>query len=135
MTFLCTIYNEQVSADGSGHLTPAVVTLVARSVVRAGSRRSAAAKVYVRCVGRQRARLLKEVLHAPSILIRHETDWRGIAPGLTHSSNRLGDCYCFDSLFELWYIAVAPAGVPLPAKRLLSASRTRLTSLKCASPN
>jgi hypothetical protein len=118
MTFLCTIYNHDYTFGPAGEPTPAGVTLVGQAAVRAGSARAAAAKGYVRCVGRPRARLLAQLLPAGAVQRRHETDWRAIAPGLMRSSGRMGDCYCFDNLVEAWYIQVVPAAVPLPAKRL-----------------
>jgi hypothetical protein len=136
MTFFCTIYNQDYTLGNDGEPTPAKVTLVAQAPVRAASPRAAAAKVYVRCVGRQRARVLKEVLHAPATLSRQETDWRGIAPGLMRSPNRLGDCYCLDNAIEAWYIVVAPAALPLPRRpRLSSPRRLRLPPLPSPSPN
>jgi hypothetical protein len=140
MTFVCSIYNHDYTFGNSADADPACVTLIARTAVRAGSPRSAAAKVYVRCVGRRRARLLQDVLQAPPSLIQNETDWRAIAPGLMWSSGRLGDCYCFDNLIEAWYIVVTPATLPLPAKRLPPSSRQPLPrrllrSLRCPSAN
>jgi hypothetical protein len=133
MTFLCTVYNHDYTFGPGGEPTPAGVTLVGQAAVRARSARAAAAKVYVRCVGRPRAQLLAQFLHAGVGQVRNETDWRAIAPGLMRSSNRLGDCYCLDNLVEAWYIRVVPAAVPLPAKRL--SHRSRLPSLLHPSPN
>jgi hypothetical protein len=133
MTFLCAIYNHDYTFGPGGEPTPAGVTLVGQAVVRATCARAAAAKSYVRCVGRPRALLLAQFLKAAAVKVRNETDWRAIAPGLMRSSNRLGDCYCLDNLVEAWYIRVVPAGQPLPAKRL--SHRSRLSSLLHPSPN
>jgi hypothetical protein len=118
VTFFCTIWNRDGTfGEGMVGRQPgkADVTLVGTARVRAGSRRAAAAKGYVRCVGRGRARLLKDVLEAPPALIQQEIDWRAIAPGLMRSSGRLGDCYCFDNLVETWYITVEPTASPSPS--------------------
>ncbi len=126
MTFFCAIWNHDYTlGDKTGGTQPGVadVTLVGTARVRAGSPRAAAAKGYVRCVGRGRARLLKDFLQASPTLIQQETDWRAIAPGLMRSSNRLGDCYCFDNLVEAWYITVEPASSPTPSRRLPLPSR------------
>jgi hypothetical protein len=126
MTFFCAIWNHDYTfGEGTGGTQPALadVTLVGTARVRAGSARAAAAKGYVRCVGRGRARLLKDVLKAPPALVQQETDWRAIAPGLMRSSNRLGDCYCFDNLVEAWYITVEPTSSPTPSHRLPLPSR------------
>jgi hypothetical protein len=119
MTFFCTIWNRDCTfGEGTGRTQPAMagVTLVGTARVRAGSPRAAAAKGYVRCVGRGQARLLKDVLKAPPALIQQETDWRAIAPGLMRSSGRLGDCYCFDNLVEAWYITVEPPASPTSSR-------------------
>jgi hypothetical protein len=126
MTFVCTIYNHDYTFGKGGEASSACMTLIAQTAIRAGSPRSAAAKVYVRCVGRRRARLLHDVFQAPPSLIQNETNWRAIAPGLMRSSSRLGDCYCFDNLVEAWYIVVTPTTLPLPAKRLPQSSRQPL---------
>jgi hypothetical protein len=118
VTFFCTIWNRDCTVGegmSGGQPGMADATLVGTTRVRAGSPRAAAAKGYVRCVGRGRARLLKDVLEAPPALIQQETDWRAIAPGLMRSSGRPGDCYCFDNLVETWYITVEPTASPSPS--------------------
>ncbi len=87
-----------------------------RAVVRAADPRSAAAKLYVRCVGRPRARLLTAV-KAGALQVRGETEWREIAPALMRTGSRLDHCYCLDNATESWLIAVVPAPVPLPSRR------------------
>ncbi len=121
MTFFCAVWNHDYTfGGGTGGTQPGLadVTLVGTARVKARSARAAAAKVYVRCVGRGRARLLKDVLKAPPSLVQQETNWRAIAPGLMRSSNRLGDCYCFDNLVEAWYITVEPTLSPMPSRHL-----------------
>jgi hypothetical protein len=129
MTFFCAVYSQDLTLGGK-EPTPAGVTLVGQTAVRAAGPRQAAAKGYVRCVGRRRARLLKDVFQAPQTCVENETNWRAIAPGLMRSSNRLGDCYCFDNVLEAWYILVSPAALPLPRRRL-----SRRSSLSSHSPS
>lgn len=131
MTYTCAIWNHDCTFPG-GTARPSCLTLVATTRVKANSSRAAAAKGYVRCVGRRRARLLQEVLHAPAALIRQETDWRAIATSLMRSPDRLGDCYCFDNLVEAWYITVQPAR-HAPSRRSLSSRLWH--SLRHPSPN
>lgn len=124
MTFLCTVYNHDYTFGAPSGTEPSAIqaTRVATVSVRARSARAAAAKVYVRCVGRRRARLLKDVLQAPASLVRQETDWRAIAPGLMRCGGRMGTCYCFDNLVEAWFIQVQPADTPLPSRRVPSSA-------------
>jgi hypothetical protein len=136
VTFLCTIYSQDStfgSAEADASAGPA--TLVGTTAILAANPRQAAAKGYVRCVGRQRAWLLKEVLHAPKGIVRHELDWRALAPGLMRSETRFGDCYSFDNLVETWFIKVEPARLPLPSRRLSRRRRHLLRSLQRPSPN
>jgi hypothetical protein len=140
MTFTCAIWNHDYTFGGGTagpESGPSGMTLVGTARVKAGSPRAAAAKVYVRCVGRRRAQLLKDVLQAPPAVVQQETDWRAIAPGLMRSSNRLGDCYCFDNLVEAWYITVEPARQPSNRLPLSSRclSRHLWHSLRHPSPN
>src|SRR5262249_4872739 len=80
MTYYCAIFSHDFTLGGDGGDGPVGVSLVATTTVHAKSPRLAAAKGYVRCVGRRRARLLLDVLQAPAVLARHETDWRATAP-------------------------------------------------------
>jgi hypothetical protein len=139
VTYFCTIFNHDYTFGTEQG--PASATLVATTTVRADSPRAAAAKGYVRGVGSDRARLLQDVLHAPPTVVRQETDWRAIAPGLMRSPEQ-GNCYCFDNLVEAWYITVEPTPLslsrrlPRPSRRRLLSSRRRLLhSLRHPSPN
>jgi hypothetical protein len=135
VTFLCTVYNHDCTQGTSAESGPSLLaaTPVGGVVVRARSPRSAAAKGYVRCVGRGRARILKEVLHASQGVYRGETDWQAIAPGLMRVDERLGDCYCLDNLSEAWFITVEPAPLPLPSGRRPCSRRHFLRS--CRNPS
>jgi hypothetical protein len=136
VTFLCTIYSQDSTfgaGDSASGASPA--TLVGTAAVVAANPRQAAAKGYVRCVGKQRAWLLKEVLHAPKGIVRHETDWKALAPGLMRSQTRFGDCYSFDNLVETWYIKVEPTCLPVPSRRLSRRRRLLFRSLRHPSPN
>jgi hypothetical protein len=136
VTFLCTIFSQD-SAFGTGESGPQgqPATLVGTTTIRAASPRLAAAKGYVRCVGRDRAWLLKEVLHAPAGVVRQEIDWKALAPGLMRSETQLGDCYCLDNLVDTWLIKVEPARLASPSRRRSRRREHLFQSLQRPSPN
>jgi hypothetical protein len=143
MRFLCTIYSHDEQCGGvpgGPGLQPRVEAPLATVTVSGRSLREAAARAYVRGVGRTRARILRDHLKAPRAVFAQETNVKAIAAGLRRTSSGLGDCYQLDNLLEAWYIKVEP----LPANsmpRLPRLRRLRLSPpvlrrlLRHASPN
>jgi hypothetical protein len=122
MRFVCTIYNRDYTFGGKNNGTgpdesgdPGVegVSVVASSVmVTARNQREAAARAYIRHVGRPRARFLREQLDAPRRLIAQETNPAAIAASLRKLRGALGEGYEMDNFVQGWFITVhrAPMG-------------------------
>lgn len=139
MRYFCTIYTHDctpattattTSSDGDPAGSPLAQVLVSGETMR-----DAAARAYVQCVGRERARMLQEQLRAPRKLARQETNAKAIAASLRKTKRSGGECYLLDNYAEGWYIHVEPVvNMPgassrlrklrLPHKRLLHLSRT-----------
>jgi hypothetical protein len=104
---------------------------IARVGVLARTARQAAARAYVRTVGRARARKLWEI-SAPMVIVLAEAHWRVMARWLDVTNNWLGRCFVHDNQVEAFYIRVelgtasprAIAGRLARRRRLLWASRT-----------
>ncbi len=102
MRYLCTIYNRDFAFGGPNSVLVGTTTVGARNL------REAAARAYVRCVGRKRAVVLRQELKAPRAVIAQETNVRAIAVSLRKTSTRMGDCYLLDNMVEAWDIHVEP---------------------------
>ena len=116
--YFCTIYTHDCTfattqgtpADGD----PADGTPLARVLVSGSSKRQAAAQAYVECVGRERARLMRE--RFGSRLAKQETNARAIAASLRKTNRSGSECYLLDNYVESWYVHVEPViSVPLPS--------------------
>jgi hypothetical protein len=128
MQFVCTIYGHDYTAGGPrGWLNARPVRLTApRTVTVSGQTvREAAARAYVRCVGRRRARLLCSRQHAPRRVALQEADPKAIAASLRKTPAPGGACYQLDNLVEAWFIRVEPAP-PLRRRHLLRQLRQPL---------
>lgn len=126
--YLCTIYNyDYTFGDDEALLGPHYVPAVrvARVAVLARNGREAAARAYVRTVGRVRARKLRE-LNAPAGCLLAETRWRTLARGLGRTSNWLGDCFVYDNRVEAFYVRVERRPAALRAAARGHARRWRL---------
>jgi hypothetical protein len=128
--YFCTIYTHDCTPvtqgktdGGSGSQTDGGGgTPVARVLVSGASKREAAARAYVECVGRERARLLRE-RQMPRRVAKLETNARAIAASLRKINRSGGECFLMDNLVEGWYVHVEPV-VDLP--RPTSPQRLRL---------
>jgi hypothetical protein len=136
--YTCTIFNHDYTFEeheswlGPEHV-PAV--RVASVTVRARSRREAAARAYVRTVGRVRARKLRE-LNAPAVLVRAESRWRVLARGLGRVRNWLGDCFTYDNMVEVFLVRVQRRpGTPRAAARRQARRHRLLRALRSPSIN
>jgi hypothetical protein len=87
---------------------------LARVVVSGPCPRQAAARAYVECVGRSRARLLREKHNTPRRVAAQEANPRAIAASLRKMKRPQGDCYLLDNFVQSWSIVVE-AVVPMPA--------------------
>jgi hypothetical protein len=98
-SYLCTIFNHDCTTDQQeaplgSHYAPAV--RVARVLVFARNGQEAAARAYVRTVGRVRARKMRE-FNAPACCLMMETCRRTLAGGLGRVSNWLVDCFVYET--------------------------------------
>jgi hypothetical protein len=127
MRYQCSIYPQGFSLEGflRGGRNRVLGTPVATLTVTGRSVREAAARAYVRGVGRLRAKVLREQLHAPRAVVASETDPRAIAAGLRKTSRGGSVCYQMDNPIDTWCIQVEPLGLTgKPAPRL---RRSRLS--------
>lgn len=139
MRYLCTIFTHDCTfsgGKGSVGTDPAFDSPVASVIVSGLNRRDAAARAYVRCVGRQRARWLREQGMAPEEVVAQETSRRAIAASLRKIPRRIGECYEMDNLYQAWSIKVEPAPAHLLPSRRLRLSQRHLYQLSRSSfPN
>lgn len=77
----------------------ASVTVIARRA------REAAARAYVRVLGRQRMAVLVQ-LGAPAFIIRAERSVRRLARGLEKTADWAGPCYRLDNMVQQWHFHV-----------------------------
>ena len=121
MRYICTIYSHDHTfagkqgfaggdADGDASL--------ARVVIAAPSPRDAAARAYVECIGRARARLMREKRQAPRSVAAQETNPRAIAASLRKTGRPQGECYLLDNYVAGWCITVEPVVPTLPSSPL-----------------
>jgi hypothetical protein len=109
--FHCAIYNQDSTFGFSGGWQgggPVSTVPMATVTVSGHTAREAAARAYVRCVGRERARRMRQKPDAPRGAIAQETNFRAIAACLRKTTSRLGECYQLDNLVEAWYITAEP---------------------------
>jgi hypothetical protein len=139
--YTCTIYTHdrtfaiQQGAMGDGDPCGGDAPL-AQVLVSGASKREAAARAYVQCVGRDRARLLREQLRISPRLARQETNARAIAASLRKTSRSGGECYLMDNYVEGWYIHVEPVvDLPRPSLCRLRLPHSLLLRLSPPSPN
>ena len=127
MRFVCTIYGHDYSAGGPRawlSAEPVCVRVLPSVTVSGPDGRAAAARAYVRCVGRRRVRVVQ--------FARGEADPKAIAASLRKTPAPGADCYQLDNLVEAWFIRVEPAP-PLPRRKRLR--RPLLRQLRQPSPN
>jgi hypothetical protein len=132
--YFCAIYTHQYTLTGTQSCAkgePGPDALVARVVVSGGSQREAAARAYVQCVGRERARQLQEERRAPRHVARQETNSRAIAASLRKTTRTAGTCYLMDNLVEGWSITVEPL---VPMSRTQPRPHSRPCRLRLPQP-
>jgi hypothetical protein len=137
--FHCVIFNhDYTSQDQEAWFRPGCtrVVRVATATVFARCRRAAAARAYVRTVGKARARFLRD-LNAPAIVIEIESRWRTLARGLQRAHIWPGDClFVWDNQVEAFYVRVVRLqSMPASAVRRQAFRRRLLRSLRSASLN
>src|SRR5262249_53943656 len=96
---------------------------LARVLVSGSSKRQAAARAYVECVGRERARLMREERRLPGRVVKQETNARAIAASLRKVNRSGSDCYLLDNLVQGWHVHVEPV---VDAPRTASSPRRPL---------
>jgi len=114
--YICTIHSQNHTFAGKQDFAGSGADSdgpLARLVVSGSSPRQAAARAYVECVGRTRARLMREKLNAPRSVAAQEANPRAIAASLRKTKRPQGDCYLLDNFVEGWLITVESV-VPTP---------------------
>jgi hypothetical protein len=139
MRYLCTIYTHDCTFAGAKTFTgtePAFGSPVASLLVRGTSERDAAARAYIRAVGRDRARGLREQGLVREEILAQETKPGAIAASLRKVAGRSGLRYEMDNFADAWSIRVepAPTATRLP-RRLRLKSRLLYRSSRFPSPN
>jgi hypothetical protein len=79
------------------------VVEVARTIALASTKREAAARAWVRTVGRERARAMRE-LGAPVAVLEMNSDRGQIASELTNAELWIGECLKLDNGVESWFV-------------------------------
>jgi hypothetical protein len=128
--YTCTIYSHDFTFGGVKGFTgtdPVFDEPFARVVVSGRSLREAAARAYVKCVGRQRADQMREQRRAPAKVVAQETSCKAIAASLRKTTRRIGECYEMDNLLQAWSIKVEPV--------LSNLRSSRQPSRPCLSPS
>jgi hypothetical protein len=141
--YLCTIYTHAYTYGGTSGFTgtePSFDSPTAEVMVTGGSMRQAAAKAYVRCVGRRRARLLEGDGQGLPNSAAQERDPRAIAASLRRTCRRIGEVFELDHAFEAWLIKVepvpaTPAAMPKQPTRLRYPVHRLLHLCRTPSPN
>jgi hypothetical protein len=114
--YICTIYsNDHTFAGKKGFAGGGCQgdAPLAQVVVSGESPRQAAAQAYVECVGRARARMLREKHTAPRSVTAQETNPRAIAASLRKTRRPQGEGYLLDNFLEGWWITVESV-LPMP---------------------
>ncbi len=131
MRYQCTIFTHSYTFGGGVGTEPSFDDPMADVVVSGGTMREAAARAYVKCVGRDRARRL-----AGRVPHNQEASLRAIAASLRKVSRRIGEVFELDNAVEAWLIKVEPAPATSPRlSRLRLPSRVLLHLCRNASPN
>jgi hypothetical protein len=119
--YTCTIYSHDYRFGGVQAFTgsdPVLETPLAHVEVSGRTLREAAARAYVKCVGRQRARQMRAKATAPREVIAQETSCKAIAASLRKTARRIGECYEMDNFVKGWFIKVEPVSNPRLSRRL-----------------
>src|SRR4051794_14958818 len=112
MRYLCTIYTHEYTttgAKGSGATEPSFDSPLDQVVVAGSSLREAAARAYVRAIGRKRAQWMRQQPWSREEVASQETNKRAIAASLRRTHRRIGECFELDHLALAWLIKVEPA--------------------------
>jgi hypothetical protein len=127
----CTLFTQTFSATRETFTgtDPSFDAPVVSVTVRGDSLRTAAARAYVRCVGRDRAKQLSQLPHVRPEVAALEASPKAVAAGLRKMMARIGEVYELDNAREAWFIKVVP--VPSKPRRL----RSRLLYLSSRSPS
>ncbi len=112
MRYVVTIFHSDTFAPDveSAVGDAAGVSILTRVTIKAGNPRQAAARAYVRRVGKVRSRLFRE-MNAPQALVEFETSVRSVGKALRRGPSGLGDYY-HDNLVEAWYFRVEEGTSP-----------------------
>jgi len=132
MLFLCTIYTHDYTTGGDkgGVATePAFDSPMAKLIVGGSNLREAAARAYVRAVGRKRARWMRQQPWSREEVASQETSRKAIAASLRKTNRRIGECYELDHLVRSWLIKVEPAPANMPTPRRLRLPSSTLLHL------
>jgi hypothetical protein len=124
--YTCTIFGHDYTFGGVKGFTgtePVWDEPLARVVVAGKTLREAAARAYVKCVGRHRAEQMRQEQRAPRKVVALETSSKAIAASLRKTTRRIGECFEMDNFIEGWFIKVEPV-LPNPrSSRQLSGPR------------
>jgi hypothetical protein len=110
MLYTCTLFTTILGSEPAFDYPLACVT------VRGDSLRQAAARAYVRCVGRDRVRQRSHLRPEISGL---EASPRAIAASLRKIFSRIGELYEMTGLNQSWFVKVVPSPVGRPQPLLL----------------
>lgn len=114
MRYLCTIYtHDQAFGTSTPGTEPSFQSPWAEVEVTGRTHREAAARAYVQCVGKERARLMRQKPHARGHVVAQETNRKAIAASLRKTTRRIGECYEMDNFADTWLIKVQPASPTL----------------------
>jgi hypothetical protein len=118
--YTCTIYSHDYTFGGQRAFAgsdSAFTAPLANVEVSGRTLREAAARAYVKCVGRSRARQMRKNATAPRNVIALETSCKAIAASLRKTARRIGECYEMDNFLKGWFIKVEPVSNPQPSRR------------------
>jgi hypothetical protein len=130
--YTCTIYSHDCTFGGAKGFVGTDPTFDAPTVqveVTATSLRQAAARAYVKCIGRARARQMAEKSLAPREVIAQEKNCKAIAASLRKTVRRIGEGYELDNFVESWFIKVAPVSSLQPSSPRLHSPRLAIPLL------
>lgn len=136
MRYRCTIFTHAYTTTGTEAFSgtePSFDEPMGDAVVRADGMRHAAARAWVRLVGRERARVLAGSGESNPDAAAQQANARAIAASLRKTCKRIGEVFELDNLVESWFIKVEPAPSKPPRLRLSSSRLLRL--LRNPSPN
>ena len=133
MLYRCSLFPQSFVADRVAVVgsEPSWSQPVATVRVRAGSLRQAAARAYVRAVGRQRVAWLLQQGHPRPEIAALEARPAAVAAGLRRTFSRRGETYVLENAQEAWFIKVEALPSALPR----SSPRHRFRSSQSPSPN